>query len=78
VLKITADPRADVVLTGPNFRQVGQSPMIGLKLPAGRYQVLFRNDTFGAPLNAQVTVAAGMNRSVHADFRQAEPAVSVR
>jgi serine/threonine-protein kinase len=78
VLKITADPRANVVLTGPNFRQVGQSPMIGLKVPAGRYQVLFRNDTFGAPLNAQVTVASGMNRSVHADFRQAEPAVSVR
>lgn len=77
-LKITADPQAEVVVSGLNFHQVGQSPMIGLKVPAGRYQVVFRNDTYGAPLNAQVMVVAGASRSVHADFRQAEPAVSVR
>ena len=78
VLKITADPRAAVEISGPNFHQLGQSPIVGLKVPIGRYQVVFRNDTFGAPLSAQVMVPTGVSRSVHADFRQAEPAVSVR
>jgi eukaryotic-like serine/threonine-protein kinase len=77
-LKITADPRAAVEVSGANFHQLGQSPIVGLRVPAGRYQVVFRNDTFGAPLNAQVTILSGVSRSVHADFRQAEPAVSVR
>jgi eukaryotic-like serine/threonine-protein kinase len=78
VLKITADPRAAVEVSGPHFHQFGQSPMVGLKVPVGKYQVVFRNDTFGAPLNAQVVILAGVGRSVHADFRQAEPAISVR
>jgi len=78
VLKITADPRALVEVSGPHFHQLGQSPIIGLKVPIGRYQIAFRNDTFGAPLNAQVMILTGVSRSVHADFRQAEPAVSVR
>jgi len=78
MLKITADPRAAVEVSGPHFHQLGQSPILGLKVPVGRYQVVFRNDTFGAPLTAQVTILTGVNRSVHADFRQAEPAVSVR
>ena len=77
-LKITADPRSAVDVSGPHFHQSGQSPMIGLKVPVGKYQVVFRNDTFGAPLNAQVMMLSGVSRSVHADFRQAEPAVSVR
>jgi eukaryotic-like serine/threonine-protein kinase len=78
VLKITADPRAAVEVSGPHFHQLGQTPIVGLKLQAGRYQIVFRNDTIGTPVNAQVTVVAGGNRSVHADFRQAEPMVSVR
>ena len=77
VLKVTADPRALVEVSGPHFHQAGQSPMMGLKLPVGKYQIVFRNDTFGAPLSAQVMVLNGVSRSVHADFRQAEPAVSV-
>ena len=77
-LKITADPRAVVEVSGPEFHQSGQTPLIGLEVPTGKYQVVFRNDTFGAPLHAQVTIPSGVNRSVHADFRQAEPAVSVR
>jgi serine/threonine-protein kinase len=77
VLKVTADPRALVEVSGPHFHQAGQSPMIGLKVPVGKYQIVFRNDTFGAPLSAQVMVLSGVSRSVHADFRQAEPAVSV-
>jgi hypothetical protein len=78
VLKITADPRAEVEVSGAHFHQLGQTPIVGLKLVVGKYQIVFRNDTFGAPVTAQVMVVAGGSRSVHADFRQAEPAVSVR
>ncbi|HYP75504.1 MAG TPA: serine/threonine-protein kinase [Polyangiaceae bacterium] len=78
LLKITADPRALLELSGPHFHQLGQTPIVGLKVPVGRYQIVFRNDTFGAPLSAQVTILSGVSRSVHADFRQAEPAVSIR
>ena len=77
VLKITADPRAEVEVNGPHFHQLGQTPIVGLKVMVGKYQIVFRNDTFGAPVTAQVMVVAGGSRSVHADFRQAEPAVSV-
>ena len=77
LLKITADPRAAVEISGAHFQRLGQSPLLGLKLPVGKYQVVFRNDTFGAPLTAQVMILAGVNRSVHADFRQAEPQVSI-
>jgi eukaryotic-like serine/threonine-protein kinase len=78
LLKITADPRAAVEISGPRFHQRGESPMVGLKVPVGRYRVVFRNDTFGAPLSSEVMILTGVNRSVHADFRQAEPAISVR
>ena len=78
VLKITADPRATVEVSGAHFHQFGQTPLVGLKVPVGRYQIVFRNDTFGVPLSAQVMVVAGAGRGVHADFRQAEPVISVR
>ncbi|MEO6600845.1 MAG: serine/threonine-protein kinase, partial [Polyangiaceae bacterium] len=78
VLKLTADPRAVVEVSGPHFQRTLQSPIVGLKVPVGRYQVVFRNDTWGAPLGTKVVVVAGASRSVHADFRLAEPAISVR
>jgi len=77
-LRITADPRATIEVSGASFHELAQTPVLGLKVPAGRYQIVFRNDTFGTPVSAQVMVVAGSNRSVHADFRQAEPAVTVR
>ncbi|MEP7049415.1 MAG: protein kinase [Pseudomonadota bacterium] len=77
-LKLTADPRAAVEISGPNVHQFGQTPIVSLRLPAGRYQVVFRNDTFGTPVTTQVVVVAGGARSVHADFRQAEPALTLR
>jgi hypothetical protein len=77
-LRITADPRAVVEVSGPNFHEQRQTPVLGLKVPSGKYQIVFRSDTIGTPVNAQVMVVAGASRSVHADFRQAEPAVSVR
>jgi serine/threonine protein kinase len=78
VLRITADPRAVVDVSGPNFHELRQTPVLGFKVPSGNYRIVFRNDTFGTPVSAQVMVVAGASRSVHADFRQAEPAVSVR
>jgi eukaryotic-like serine/threonine-protein kinase len=78
VLRITADPRAVVDVSGPNFHELRQTPVLGFKVPSGNYRIIFRNDTFGTPVSAQVMVVAGASRSVHADFRQAEPAVSVR
>ncbi|HEX3777682.1 MAG TPA: serine/threonine-protein kinase [Polyangiaceae bacterium] len=78
VLRITADPRASVEVSGAGFHDTRQTPLLGLHVPAGKYQIVFRNDTIGTPLSAQVMVVAGASRSVHADFRQAEPTVSVR
>jgi len=78
VLKITADPPAQIELSGPHLQTMGRSPMLGLSLPPGKYRVVFRNDTSSAPLTTSVLVVSGVSRSVHADFRQAEPAVSVR
>lgn len=78
VLRITADPRAAVEVSGLNVHELRQTPVLGLKVPAGKYQIIFRNDTFGTPVRAQAMVVAGATRSVHADFRQAEPAVTVR
>jgi eukaryotic-like serine/threonine-protein kinase len=78
VLKLTADPRAVVEVSGAHFQRTAQSPIVGLKVPVGRYQVVFRNDTWRTPLGTQVMVVAGVSRSVHADFRLAEPAISVR
>jgi serine/threonine protein kinase len=78
VLRITADPRAAVDVSGTSFHELHQTPVLGLKVPAGKYQIVFRNDTFGTPVSAQVMVVAGASRGVHADFRQAEPTVSVR
>ena len=77
-LKLTADPPAFVEVSGPHFQRSARSPIVALKVPVGRYQVVFKNDTWGAPLGTQVVVVAGVSRSVHADFRLTEPAISVR
>jgi len=77
-LRITADPRATVEISGSGVHRVQQTPVVGLRVPAGKYQLVFRNETFGAPVNAAVVVLAGATRSAHADFRQAEPTVTVR
>jgi hypothetical protein len=49
-----------------------------LKLASGVYVLTFRNDTYGQPVVTRVTLAPGVARSVHVDFREAEPRVSVR
>jgi eukaryotic-like serine/threonine-protein kinase len=77
-LRLTADPQATATVIGPHTSQTLVTPVPSLKLPAGTYSVTFRSPTFGAPVVAQVELSAGSSRSVHADFRAAEPTVSVR
>jgi serine/threonine protein kinase len=78
LLRLTADPRASVTIVGARVSQTHVTPVSGLKLPPGSYSVTFRSPTFGAPVVAQVELGAGISRSVHADFRAAEPTVTVR
>jgi len=77
-LRLTADPQATVTIVGARVSQTHVTPVPGLKLPPGSYSLTFRSPTFGAPVAAQVELSAGVLRSVHADFRAAEPTVSVR
>jgi hypothetical protein len=49
-----------------------------LKLPTGIYVLTFRNETYPEPVVARVLLDAGQERSVHVDFRNVEPRVSVR
>lgn len=78
LLRLTADPRASVTVVGARVSQTHVTPVASLKLPPGSYSVTFRSPTFGAPVVAQVDWGAGSSRSVHADFRAAEPTVTVR
>jgi serine/threonine-protein kinase len=78
MLRLTADPGATVEISGARFHRAVRTPIAALEVPAGKYALVFRNDTFGAALSAQALVLAGATRSVHADFRQAEPTVVVR
>jgi eukaryotic-like serine/threonine-protein kinase len=78
LLRLTADPRASVTIVGARVSQTHATPVSSLKLPPGSYSVTFRSPTFGAPVVTQVELDAGTSRSVHADFRAAEPTVTVR
>lgn len=77
-LRLTADPQATVTIVGARVSQTHVTPVPGLKLPPGSYAVTFRSATFGAPVATQVELAPGGSRSVHADFRAAEPTLTVR
>ncbi len=77
-LRLTADPQAVVSVSGNGFSQTSATPVRSLAVPPGRYRVVFRSETYGAPVATEVTLAAGATRSVHADFRAAEPSVTVR
>jgi eukaryotic-like serine/threonine-protein kinase len=78
VLRLTADPPASVSVQGSGKSRSLHTPVRDLRVPAGSYTVTFRNDTYGAPVVARVVVQSGLSRSVHADFREAEPRVTVR
>jgi serine/threonine-protein kinase len=77
-LRLTADPGAVVSVTGAGFSQTNATPVRSLAVPPGSYRIVFRSETYGAPVATEVTLAPGARRSVHADFRAAEPSVIVR
>jgi hypothetical protein len=75
---LTADPVARVSVHGEGLSRVLTTPVRELKLPAGAYTVRFESATYGSPVSTHVTLLDGAMRSVHADFREAEPRISVR
>jgi hypothetical protein len=78
VLRLTADPPASVNVSGPGKSRSLVTPVRELRVPAGSYTVTFRSETYAAPVVARVVVESGLSRSVHADFREADPRVTVR
>lgn len=77
-LRLTADPPASVSLQGASGLRAFTTPVRELSLPPGVYVLTFRNDTYGMPVVTRVNIEAGTERSVHVDFREVEPRVSVR
>jgi hypothetical protein len=77
-LRLTADPEAVVSIDGEGLHQTRTTPVRSLALKPGTYRITFRNGTYGPPVAAPVTVTTGSARSVHVDFRQVEPRVTVR
>lgn len=77
-LKLTADPPSLVTVLGGKLSQTHTTPVRALSVPPGSYSLTFRSPTFGEPVVARVELAAGVSRSVHADFRAAIPTVAVR
>lgn len=74
-LTLTASPPSSVSVAG---RSYGTTPVSGVQLAPGSYFVSFENSTLGLRTGAQVTLAAGGRRSVHADFTDQSPRVIVR
>lgn len=77
-LRLTADPPASVSVVGTGKHQSLRTPVRELRVPAGSYTVTFRSETYDVPVVARVIVEQGIHRSVHADFREADPRVTVR
>jgi hypothetical protein len=77
-LRLSADPPAVVSIEGEGVQQTSSTPVRGLSLRPGAYRVTFRNETYGAPVATRVVLEPGGERSVHADFRSAEPRVTQR
>jgi hypothetical protein len=77
-LRLTSDPAAKVYVRGAGLSRALTTPVRELKLPPGVYSVSFESATYGAPVTASVSLADGAQRSVHADFREAEPRISIR
>lgn len=73
-LSLTALPGTRVTVAGREYT----TPVSGLSLPAGRYQVTFRNATWDGPVSTQIVLLPGKNSRVHADFTNEPPKVVVR
>jgi serine/threonine-protein kinase len=77
-LRLTADPPAEVTVEGEGVTKTLTTPVRALSLRAGTYRVTFRNATYGPPVATRVSLSSGRAQVVHADFREAEPRVTVR
>jgi serine/threonine-protein kinase len=77
-LRLTADPPASVKVRGPGTNRLLRTPVPELRLAPGAYTVSFESTTFGAPVATRVVIEEGARRSVHVDFREAEPKITVR
>jgi serine/threonine protein kinase len=77
-LRLTADPPAMVTVEGEGVSRTTPTPVAALALSPGSYRVVFRNETYGPPVATRVELRAGALLRVHADFREAEPRVTVR
>jgi hypothetical protein len=77
-LRLTADPSARVSIRGVRLRRELATPVRELRLPSGTYTVTFASATYGTPVTTQVAISEGTLRSVHADFREAEPRLTIR
>jgi hypothetical protein len=58
--------------------QVGATPVRGLRRPAGRYPVVFVSTNLEERVATVVELAAGQTLGVHAEFKRAMPAISLR
>ena len=67
-----------VTVEGEGVSRTTPTPVAALALSPGSYRVVFRNETYGPPVATRVELRAGALLRVHADFREAEPRVTVR
>jgi hypothetical protein len=67
-----------VTVEGAGVSRTTPTPVAALTLSPGSYRVVFRNETYGPPVATRVELQAGALLRVHADFREAEPRVTVR
>ncbi len=74
VVSLTALPGTRVTLAGQEYT----TPVSGLSLPPGRYQVTFRNATWDSPVSTPIQLFPGQQSRVHADFTLQPPRVVVR
>ena len=73
-VSLTALPGTRVTLAGQEYA----TPVSGLSLPAGRYQVIFKNATWDGPVSTPIQLFPGQESRVHADFTLQPPRVVVR
>jgi hypothetical protein len=71
---LTAVPNATVTVGNRVFA----TPVRDLRVPAGSYQVTFRNETSESPLSQWVSLKSGELRKVHADFTSEPPRIVVQ
>ena len=77
-LRLTADPAATVSVRGMGQRRVFETPVRELRLAPGSYTVTFNSPTYDAPLVTRVDMLSGAVLRIHADFREADPRLTVR